>query len=78
MLLIPFDEELPAVWARLRDAAHRRGHPLAHPAHTNDLWIAACAVLYQAPLLTGNRRHFLDVPELTMIRSDDPETSLLD
>ncbi|WP_250281001.1 MULTISPECIES: PIN domain-containing protein [unclassified Frankia] len=76
LLLIPFDKELPAVWAQLRDLARRRGHPLAQPAHTNDLWIAACAVLYQAPLLTGNRRHFLGVPELTVVRAEDLEAGV--
>jgi predicted nucleic acid-binding protein len=40
---------------------------LAHQAHSNDLWIAVCAVHYQAPLLTGNARHFLDVPGLDVL-----------
>ncbi|WP_261565210.1 PIN domain-containing protein [Frankia gtarii] len=78
LLLIPFDERLPAVWARLRDLARRRGHPLAQPLHTDDLWIAACAVLYEAPLLTGNERHFGGLPSLTVISAKDPGTSSVD
>lgn len=74
LLLIPFDEQLPAVWARLRHLARRRGHPLSQPSHANDLWIAACAVLYEAPLLTGNERHFHGLPDLTVISAKDPDT----
>lgn len=77
LALIPYDQELPVVWARLRDSARRGGHPIAHAVHTNDLWIASCAVLYQAPLLTGNWRHFLGIPELTLIKADDPENRRL-
>ncbi len=78
LLLIPFDERLPVVWARLRDLARRRGHPLAQSAHANDLWIAACAVFYEAPLLTGNVRHFGGLPGLTMISAKGPETGSVD
>ena len=67
MLVLPFDGELPRACARLRAEALRRGHPLAQPPHANDLWIAACAVHYGAPLLTGNVRHFAGLPELDVI-----------
>lgn len=67
MLLIPFDERLPETWAWLRDKARRAGHPLAQPTHANDLWIAACAVRYEAPLLTLNSRHFSGLPEINVI-----------
>ena len=66
-LVLPYDDRLPRTWARLRAHAKRAGHPLAHREHSNDLWIAACAVHYQAPLLTGNARHFLDVPGLDVL-----------
>jgi predicted nucleic acid-binding protein len=71
--LVPYHQELPEVWASLRDSTRRRGHPLAQPVNTNDLWIAACAVLNQAPLLTRNRRHFQDIPELNLIELDGLE-----
>jgi len=52
-------------------AAHRCSRdPLAHRENSNDLWIAACAVHYEAPLLTGNVRHFLDVPGLDVLGAD--------
>ena len=31
---------------------------------TDDLWIAACAMHYGVPLLTGNGRHFAGMPGL--------------
>jgi predicted nucleic acid-binding protein len=75
MALLPYDRDLPSVWARLRDEARRRGHPIAQAVHANDLWIAACAVRYRAPLVTRNLRHFLGIPELTLIKMDDLDAS---
>ena len=69
-LVLPFDADLPRLWARLRAHAARTGHPLAHRENSNDLWIAACAIHYEAPLLTGNVRHFLDVPGLEVLGAD--------
>jgi predicted nucleic acid-binding protein len=47
--------------------ASRLGHPLAHRANANDLWIAACAVHYRLPLVTGNLRHFADLRDLVVL-----------
>jgi tRNA(fMet)-specific endonuclease VapC len=33
----------------------------------NDLWIAATALAHQAPLVTGNERHFRRVPDLEVV-----------
>lgn len=67
-VVLPYDENLPKIWAELKKTAHLHGHPLAQSAHSNDLWIAACAVYYDAPLLTGNIRHFRDLaPSLHLI-----------
>ncbi|NUT53556.1 MAG: PIN domain-containing protein [Saccharothrix sp.] len=67
-VVLPYDENLPKIWADLKRAAHRSGHPLGQSTHSNDLWIAACAVYYDAPLLTGNARHFRDLaPNLLLI-----------
>jgi predicted nucleic acid-binding protein len=65
-ILLP-DEHLLRTWARLRVVASRLGHPLAHRANANDLWIAACAVHYRLPLVTGNLRHFDRLPGLTVL-----------
>jgi len=32
-----------------------------------DRWIAATALHYHVPLLTGNRRHFQDFPGLRLV-----------
>jgi predicted nucleic acid-binding protein len=69
--VLPFAAELPRLWAQLRAYATRAGHPLAHRSLSNDLWIAACAIHYDAPLLTGNTRHFLDVPGLVVLTADN-------
>jgi predicted nucleic acid-binding protein len=65
--LLPFDHELPRLYARLRDHAVRTGHPLGQSPLTNDLWIAASAIHHRAPLLTGNTRHFANIPGLTVL-----------
>jgi predicted nucleic acid-binding protein len=64
--VLPFTRDVPLLWARLRDHASRVGHPLAHRNLSNDLWIAACAIQHRAPLVTGNARHFLDLPGLDL------------
>lgn len=60
------DEDLARVCGWLRARARGMGHPLHHPVHANDLWIAACAVYYDLPLLTANRRHFAGLPGLRL------------
>jgi len=65
-ILLP-DEGLVRVCALVRAEAFRRGHPLGHRANANDLWIAACAVRYGLPLVTGNLRHFAGLPGLTVL-----------
>lgn len=65
-ILLP-DEGLVRACARLRADAARLGHPLAHRANANDLWIAACAVHHRLPLVTGNMRHFAGLPCLVVL-----------
>jgi tRNA(fMet)-specific endonuclease VapC len=60
-LLMPTDGLL-RLWGVLRAGAVGMGHPLGHGHHANDLWIAACAVHYEVPLVTGNSRHFAGLP----------------
>jgi predicted nucleic acid-binding protein len=33
----------------------------------NDLWIAACALRHSLTLITNNRKHFCDIPGLSII-----------
>jgi len=45
-------------WATVRVGARRAGRPI----ETADAWIAATALLYDAPLVTHNRNDYLGVP----------------
>lgn len=65
-LLMPTDDLLRLCGA-LRARAAALGHPLGQQVHTNDLWIAACAVYYGVPLVTGNGRHFAGLPDLEVV-----------
>lgn len=65
-LLMP-TEDLLRLWGVLRAQAGRLGHPLCQQVHSNDLWIAACAVFYRVPLVTGNGRHFVRLPGLKVL-----------
>jgi len=70
-VVLPFDNEMPRVWGRLRAHADRTGHPLAEPERGNDLWVATCAVHYRMPLLTENVSTFIDLPGLDVIGPDE-------
>jgi len=50
-------------WAEVMVAARRAGRRL----ETADAWIAATAVLYNAPLITHNASDYLGVPGLQVI-----------
>ena len=64
--VIRYDLEVCRTYARLK-------HGLSTPAGThrvsgdNDLWLAACAVRHELPLITHNRRHFEGIPALDII-----------
>jgi predicted nucleic acid-binding protein len=60
---IPIDDEIAAVWARLR-AALRQGR---RALRVNACWIAATALTLGVPLVC-NGREFDGVPELEVIR----------
>jgi tRNA(fMet)-specific endonuclease VapC len=68
-VLVP-DEESARLCGELRAEAQRLGHPLGHKANANDLWIATCAIHAEAPLVTGNFRHFEGFPGLTVLSPD--------
>jgi tRNA(fMet)-specific endonuclease VapC len=51
-------------WAEIRSI---KGRPLA-PA---DAWIAATAIVYRAPLITHNRKHFEGIAGLKVISEDN-------
>jgi len=66
-VVAPYDEAMPVLWGTLRAQAQTLGHPLGQDSQINDLWIATTAMYYQAPLLTGNVRHFEKFPNLAVI-----------
>src|SRR5713226_2363407 len=59
-VVVPSSRDLVLKWAEVMVAARRAGRRL----ETADAWIAATAVLYDAPLLTHNARDYLGVPDI--------------
>jgi tRNA(fMet)-specific endonuclease VapC len=61
--VLPFDRDLCVQWAEVRDQTRRAGRQI----RVADSWIAATALLYDAPLVTHNRKHFEVLePDLTL------------
>lgn len=61
--LLPFTHSVIDHYCRLWAEMARKGHATCYP----DLWIGACAVSGQMPVLTRNQRHFVQIPELEVI-----------
>ena len=57
------DNDLCTVWARVRADARAAGRPIS----PQDAWIAATALLLDAPLATHNRRDFDPVRSLRLL-----------
>ena len=57
------DDLLCEVWAELTLNCQQIGKPIA----VADAWVAAVALMFEVPLLTNNRRHFENVPHLTIL-----------
>ena len=60
--VLPYDDALAWAWAELV-AKTCRGRPM----FLQDSWIAATALRHAMPLVTHNRKHFENVPGLTVI-----------
>lgn len=61
--VINSDEELCKIWAKIQSDAYRKGRPIDGA----DSWIAAVAILFDIPLITHNRRDFVNVTNLKII-----------
>ena len=61
--IIPSSHDLVIKWAEVMVAARQAGRRL----ETADAWIAATAVLYDAPLVTHNASDYAGVPGLKLI-----------
>jgi tRNA(fMet)-specific endonuclease VapC len=62
-VIVPSSRDLVLKWAEIMVAARRNGRRL----ETADAWIAATAMLYDAPLLTHNAKDYLGAPGLKLI-----------
>jgi len=61
--ILPYDRALCTKWAEITIAAQSRGRRI----DCADAWIAATALLCDAPLITHNRSDYLGVPDLKLI-----------
>jgi len=61
--IVPSSHDLALKWAEVMVAGRRAGRRL----ETADAWIAATAVLYDAPLITQNASDYSGVPGLKVI-----------
>jgi len=57
------DDELCLRWAEIIESGRRNGRPI-QPA---DAWVAATALLHDAPLITHNGRDFANVERLVVV-----------
>jgi len=62
-VVVPYDDRLAWRWAELTARCRRTGQTMS----AEDSWIAATALRHGLPLVTHNRRHFENVPGLTVI-----------
>lgn len=66
-VIAPYSQEMATLWGELKYEARKKGLALGQPEHSNDLWICATAVHYDAPLMTNNTKHFASIPDLRLI-----------
>jgi tRNA(fMet)-specific endonuclease VapC len=69
-VIVPYDVEICKTYGRLR--ASLKTETGSDRVLQNDLWIAACAVRHNIPLITNNRQHFEGIPGLTVISEEAP------
>ncbi len=60
--ILPFDEAAARAYGPLRARLERAGTPVSEP----DLRIASIALIRQLTLVTGNTRHFSQIPGLSI------------
>jgi toxin FitB len=59
VVTLPSDHQTAKTWGALAARARKRGRPRP----VNDTWVAACCIARDLPLITFNRRDFLDFQE---------------
>ncbi len=63
VVVLPYDADAARAWGRLVAEMEKRGRAIS----ANDGWIAACCLSRGLPLMTLNRRHFQEIPGLTLV-----------
>jgi len=58
--ILPFDTESGKIYGRMKALLEKRGVPKSEP----DLRIASIAIQHNMILITGNKRHFINIPGL--------------
>lgn len=69
--ILPYDTAVAKTWGWLAARAQQRGRPRPH----NDMWIAACCIRHQIPLVTLNVKDFADFADydgLILVRPPTP------
>lgn len=66
LVIVPYDLELCRQYGRVKASL-----PPGRVVHTNDLWIAVCAIRHSLPLVTHNRKHFEGIPGLVVISESE-------
>lgn len=66
-VVVPCDDALCTSWAKIRRVCEQKGRRIS----VADAWIAACALRYDAPLVTHNRKDFEAIPDLQIISEND-------
>lgn len=69
MTVLPTTSAIVRAYADVRAECRAVGHPLHAKAHMGDAWIAATAVAYGLPLLSGDLL-FEGVPRLRLLRHE--------
>jgi tRNA(fMet)-specific endonuclease VapC len=59
--------EICILWAQITAACEHKGRRIV----AADAWIAACALRFDVPLITHNRKDFEAVPDLRIISEND-------
>jgi len=60
--ILPFDTDSGKIYGRLKSLLEKRGLSKSEP----DLRITAIAIQHNMILITGNKRHFMNIPGLNM------------
>jgi predicted nucleic acid-binding protein len=70
---LPYAEDVARTWGGIAARAEQRGRKRP----VNDTWVAACCLAFGAPLLTLNRKDFVDFAQyegLVLLPTDEAST----